>query len=46
MLRNDQGSVFRVIHATGCTVQQAEEALERSNNWPDAFKYAKQLMKK
>ena len=36
MLRNNQGNVLKVIHATGCTLQQAEEALERSNNWPDA----------
>lgn len=44
MMRINQGNVLKVIHNTGCTLQQAEEALRSTNSWPDAFKYAKQLM--
>lgn len=44
MMRINQGNIFKVIHATGCSLQQAEEALKNSNSWPDTYKYAKQLM--
>lgn len=44
MMRINQGNILKVIHTTGCTLQQVEEALRNTNSWPDAFKYAKQLM--
>lgn len=43
-MRINQGNVFKVIHTTGCDWKQAEEALRNTNSWPDAYKYAKQLM--
>ena len=44
MMTINQGNVFKVIHTTGCTWQQAEEALKNTNNWQDAYRYARKLM--
>lgn len=41
MLRNNQGNILKIVHETGCSLQIAEEALAKSNNWSDAIKYAK-----
>lgn len=40
----NQGNILKVVHATNCNLDQAKAALSNSNNWIDAYKYAKQLM--
>ena len=44
MMRDNQGNVLRVIHATGCSLEIALEALAHSNSWPDTYKYARKRM--
>ena len=41
---DNQGNVLRVIHATGCSLEIALEALANSNSWPDTYKYARKRM--
>lgn len=41
-MRDNIGNILKVIHTTGCDLKTAEEALTNSNNWSDAFKYAKE----
>lgn len=40
----NQGNVLKVVHTTGCTWRQAEEALRSTNLWPDTYSYARKLM--
>lgn len=42
-MRINQGNLLRVIHETGCTLNQAEKALKISNNWIDTFRNAKTI---
>ena len=44
MMRDNQGNVLRVIHATGCSLEIALEALANSNSWSDTYKYARKRM--
>lgn len=44
MMQNNQGNVLRVIHATGCSLEIALEALANSNSWSDTYKYARKRM--
>ena len=39
-MRVNQGNILKVIHKTNCSLNEAIEALENSNNWIDTFKYA------
>ena len=43
-MRDNQGNVLRVIHATGCSLEIALEALANSNSWSDTYKYARKRM--
>lgn len=43
-MRVNQGNILRVMHVTDCNLEQAIEALKKTDSWQDAFKYAKQLM--
>ena len=43
-MRDNQGNVLLVIHATGCSLEIALEALANSNSWPDTYKYARKRM--
>lgn len=40
----NQGNILKVVHTTNCNLQQAKEALNNTNSWIDAFKYAKRLV--
>lgn len=42
MLRDNIGNILKIVHETGCDRKTAEEALAKSNNWKDAFKYARE----
>ena len=45
MMTINQGNVFKVIHQTGCTLKEAEEALSNSNSWQDTYKYVREHKK-
>ena len=45
-MRDNIGNILKVVHETGCDITTAAKALANTDNWQDAFKFARAEMEK